>query len=627
MKRKWYLVVSICMAMLLAMSGCGNNTQENAGNAAETAEVAAETTETQEEEATQEGSEEVHLQIFSTSDIHGKYLPYDYALNTESLSGSMAQVRTALEDVKADDNYLLVDVGDSIQANFAHIFLDYENHPFAQAVNLMDYDIWSLGNHEFNFGVNKLEDVMDQIGAEILCGNVYYPNGDRLADNYTIIEKNGVRIGIIGMVTPNITKWDAANLEGYTVTNPVDETKAAIEEIKDQVDVLIAAVHMSEDNEYEVYGSGATDLAEACPELDVILAAHGHKLVEESFVNGVLVTENKNSAQTMIEVNLTLTEDGNGGYTVSDKSSRGITVSEYDPDPEVMTLLEWADEIAKEEANKEIGEFVSDSLAPENEIAEIPQARIQETSLIDLINEVQMYYTDADISATALFIDDANLYKGVIRQCDLAQIYKYENTLYKLEITGSQLKKYMEWTAQFYNTWKPGDLTISFNPDMPGFNYDMFSGISYEINIAKEPGNRIENLCKADGSPVQDDDVFIIAVNNYRANSQLLCYGEVFKEGEELPKLLEMDVCGDIGGMREIIGDYIVNVKGGTLEAPALQNNWKITGNDWDEEKHEEVVELLQSGELTYETLENVEDGKSGSVIAITEDDLAAVKS
>ena len=265
-----------------------------------------------------------------------------------------------------------------------------------------------------------------------------------------------------------------------------------------------------------------------------------------------------------------------------------------------------------------IGKLEGGILAPENEIAEIPTAQIQDTALMDLIQEVQMYYTDADVSAAALFIMDANLHEGDIRKCDTAQVYKYNNALYKLQMTGAQLKKYMKWTESYYNTYKPGDLTISFSEDMRAYNYDMFQGINYKINISNEVGNRIENLTWPDGIPVEDDDTFTIAVNNYRAISQLLTVGEVFQEGDDLPVLLEMDVNGDIGGVRELIGQYISEVKGGTI-TPETDNNWKITGNNWNEEAHEKTVELLKSGKLTIETSA---DGRTPNVKSITEDDI-----
>ena len=229
-----------------------------------------------------------------------------------------------------------------------------------------------------------------------------------------------------------------------------------------------------------------------------------------------------------------------------------------------------------------------------------------------------MYYTGADVSAAALFNMNANLKEGEIRKCDTALVYKYANTLYKLEMTGAQLKKYMEWTASYYNTWKPGDLTISFNPEIRAYQYDMFAGVNYDINVANEPGSRIENLTWPDGKPVKDEDVCTIAVNNYRASSQLLSPGEVFDEGEELPKLLEIDVRGDVGGVRELIGLYINEVKGGVI-TPVVDNNWKIVGNDWDASKHEEAVKLLKEGKLT---IPSSEDGRTPNVAAITEADL-----
>ena len=240
------------------------------------------------------------------------------------------------------------------------------------------------------------------------------------------------------------------------------------------------------------------------------------------------------------------------------------------------------------------------SLLPENEIEEISQARIEETPLIHLINKVQMYYGEADLSATCLFSDHVLIKQGEILKSDLALIYKYENTLYRLRINGAQQRKYLEWNAGYFNTLKEGDLTISFNPDVRSYNYDLFTSIRFETNISKEPGTRIENLAKADGTPVKDDDLFILAVNNYRANTQLLNAGPIFREGEELPELLDVDVHGELGGIREMICDYIQNVSHGILWVPELPGSWKLTGIDWEPTDHEAVVEALKEGSLSF---------------------------
>ncbi len=563
------------------------------------------------------------IQLLATSDLHGKFAPYDYAVNEESTSGSMAQIQTIVNELRTD-NTILVDVGDTIQGNSADLFLEDEVHPMIQAMNYMKYDAWILGNHEFNYGIDTLKHIMEGAKMPVLNGNVYDGEGKLLTENaYTIIEKDGVKIALIGMVTPNITRWDAANLEGYEVTDPVEETKKIIEEIGDQADIFVAAEHMGESNEYEVANSGVVDLANACPELDVILAAHEHKLVEGTEVNGVLIVENQDAGKTLAQVKLTVEEQEDGSFEVTDKTSASYTAADYEADSGFIEELTDADTRAKEDANTVIGTLTGGPLAPESEINGIAQAKLQESPLIDLINEVQMYYTGADVSAAALFNDAANMQDGDIRKCDLSLIYKYANTLYKMEMTGAQLKKYMEWSASYYNTFKDGDLTISFNEEIPGFNYDIFSGVNYEIDISKEPGERIQNLTRPDGTEIAEDDVLIVAVNNYRASSQLTTYGEIYKEGEELPKILEIDVKGDIGGVRELIGDYIVNVKGGALEAPALSGNWKLTGYSWDEELHEKAAQLINEGKLE---LPADESGRNTNVRSITEADLEGIE-
>lgn len=562
-------------------------------------------------------AKEIDIQILATSDLHGKFYPYDYAINEESKSGSLTQIATAVKKYRID-NTIIVDVGDTIQDNYSEMFFKDKIHPMMLAMNEIGYDIWAIGNHEFNYGVENLKNIMKQSTSKVLIGNLYNPDGTSFADSYTIIEKDGVKIGVIGMCTPNITKWDSVNLKDYIVTDPVEETKKIVKDLRDKVDILIATVHMGEENEYDVPNSGANDLANACPELDLIIAAHEHKLVEETYVNNVLIVENKSSGATMSKVNIVVEKD-KFGCKIVDRKAESIKISEYESDKELSKKLSSYNERAKKEANIIIGELVGGNLVPENEIAEIPQAQIEPTSLIDLINEVQMYYTDAQVSSAALFNIDANLEPGKIKKSDTSLIYKYGNTLYKVQMTGKQLKKYMEWSANYYNTYNPKDLTISFNENVRGFNYDMFSGVDYQIDISEKPGNRIKNLkWTKTGKEVKDDEIFVIAVNNYRVNTHLLSYGEIYEEGEDLPKVLEIDVNGKIGGVRELIGDYIKNVKGGKI-TPNNPKNWEIIGNNWDEEKHKKAVQMIRKGKIK---IPSSQDGRTPNVKSITEDDL-----
>ena len=544
------------------------------------------------------------VRIIATSDLHGKFCPWDYALNAESTSGSMAQLATAIAKYRTEDT-ILVDAGDTIQANSAEIFLGSEDvHPMVRAMNALKYDVWVTGNHEYNFGIDTIKKTIGDLNCKALTGNVYDRDGKPIADGYTILEQNGVRIAVIGMVTPNIARWDASNLQGCSVTDPLEETRKIIEKIKGKYDVLVGVFHMGIENEYGLANSGVRDVLTKCPEFDVMVSSHEHTLIPSMDINGVLVVQNKFQAQTMSVIDLTLekgsknvksadTDRKSEGWKLTSKSAESVTVADYEADPAMMELLAKYDARAREDAEEVIGRLEGGSLVPEGTESEnaergssdsnnpengsepIPAALTQDTALIDLINIVQMHYTGAAVSASALSGEGTNLKPGDIRKCDTAQIYKFSNTLYKLHMNGAQLKKYMEWSTGYFKTAEPGDTAVSINEDFPTYNYYMFAGVNYEVNLSREPGSRIENLTWPDGTPVRDEDEFDIAVNNYCANSQLLVPGVIYEDGEQLPVLMEMDVHGEIGGIRELILDYIRNVKGGVIH-PECDQNWKI---------------------------------------------------
>ncbi|PNR92515.1 5'-nucleotidase C-terminal domain-containing protein [Petrotoga sp. 9PWA.NaAc.5.4] len=590
----------------------------------------------------------IELQILATSDLHGRFLPYDYALNQVNDSGSLAQVATIVKELRSKypNNTILIDNGDTIQENLSNIFIEDALHPMVFAMNEMEYDVWVLGNHEFNYGVPTLKKIMRQFIPgdwsydAVLSGNVYNPDGTRLAAPYKIVTTNdGIKVGIIGMVTPNITRWDAANLKDYIVVDPVDEVRVAVAQLKGKVDVIVGAFHLGYDQEYGTYGSGAIDILKASPDLDVVILGHAHQKISETYyyngklyqsingkifdeeenditqevkLNGTLIVEPGNWGRTLSQVVLTLKKEGDK-YTIIDKSSNNFDVKTSSgtvlSDKELERKLQPFHYKALDYANEVIGELKGGDLVPKDEIKGIPQVWIQPTAMIDLINSVQMYYGEQvigkkiDVSGAAPFREDANIKEGPIKRSDISLIYRYDNTLYVLEVTGAQLKRYMEWSVAFYNQFSSGDLTISFNQKIPGYNYDIFKGVSYEIDISKPAGERIVNLRKNDGTPIKDDDVLTLAVNNYRANTQLLNYGPIFKEGEKLPKLLgrteDMPEFSAISGgdMRKLIEKYIIEVKKGVL-TPDFENNWKIIGNEWDEDLHELVKNLANEGKI-----------------------------
>ena len=205
---------------------------------------------------------------------------------------------------------------------------------------------------------------------------------------------------------------------------------------------------------------------------------------------------------------------------------------------------------------------------------------------MDLINTVQLENSGADVSAAALFKGTSDLPKGDINYGNIFDIYKFDNTLYRVSVTGAELKAYMEWSAECYNQWKEGDINISFDPEYPDYLYDMFAGVDYEIDLSQPKGERIKNVMFK-GEPLQDDQTLTLAVNNYRYSSALKTEGLVSgtKEWESS------------NSIRDMIVAYFAEH---SPVAPEADNNWKIVGVDLSEDdpRRAELISYINDGLL-----------------------------
>lgn len=199
---------------------------------------------------------------------------------------------------------------------------------------------------------------------------------------------------------------------------------------------------------------------------------------------------------------------------------------------------------------------------------------------------MQRINSDADVTACALFKDTSDLPEGDINYGNIFDIYKYDNTLYTLDVTGAELKSYMEWSAKCYNQWKPGDINISFDPEYPGYLYDMFAGVEYEINLSKPKGERIENVM-FHGEPLADDQVLKLAVNNYRYSSGIKAQN--LAEGKR-----DWESSNSI---RDMIVEYFAE---NSPVEPVLDNNWRITGVDLsiNDPRRAEIIDYINEGLL-----------------------------
>lgn len=571
-------------------------------------------------------SEDVTITILQSSDVHGRFMPWDYSADEANIKGSMTQIASIVKDVRSKNpNVILVDAGDAIQDNSVETFNKDAEQPMVTAMNYLNYDVWAMGNHEFNFGLDTLKNVTNQFKTgQAIVGNLYNEDGTRFMPAYSIVERSGIKIGVIGMTTPLIEKFEAGtdHLKGVHTTDPVEETKKVVKELEGKVDVMVGLIHMGEDNENEITNTGVTDLANAVPELSVIFAGHMHKQIDGKLINGVLVTEPSKYGERLSKVDLTFKKE-NDKYLLKDKKSNVIDVSKYKSDKELEDKLQPFHNALRDEANKVIGELKVMPLVPDEQIKGIPEIQIAPTALTTFFNEVQLYYSKADAVAIGIENEKAKLNIGPIKKKDIAFNYRYtggETTVY--EVTGKDLKDYMEWSAAYFNQLKEGDITPSFNPTRRNSKYstnDIFGGINYNIDLSKPAGNRIVNLTYRDGKEIKDSDTLKLGLNSYRMD-QLLSKGGALEGRSNIKKLWSSkDEYGeDAGTIRNRSIDYIMNVKGGLLDGHVAEN-WSLLGIDKLSKEYDLVTKLVQKGILSVPTSE---DGKYTNVASININDI-----
>lgn len=569
-----------------------------------------------------DNSSEKTITILGTSDMHGRIYPWEYATASEKPETGFAKIQTLVKQEKAvNPNSVLIDIGDTTQDNMSELFNGRDLHPMVEVMNHMGYDTWTLGNHEFNFGMEFLNKNIAGFKGKVLAANIYKADGTRFVNPYEIIEKDGVKIAIVGLITPHIPRWEAStpdHFAGLTFTDPVEEAKKVVKELEGKYDVLVGAFHLGDTTEYDAT-DGAMLIAEACPEFEVIFCGHKHAKFDNIVsTNGVKLIETGSYGAALGKADIKLEKSGNS-WTVKEVTTKNLGTKEVAADKELLDKFAYVDQVSKAEADKVVGEVTEDFIknvdyiTGEDKVTTMPTAQLQDTAVVDLINEVQMFYTGAEISSAALFKNDSNLKKGSFQKKNVAFIYMYDNTLMGVNITGANLKAYMEWSASYYNTFKDGDLTVSFNPNVRGYNYDVFSGVTYKVDISKPAGSRIVDLMFK-GQPIEDGKTYKLAVNNYRFGT-LLSNGWIKAEDKYYDSYA---IYQDAGRVRDLIVKYVQENKGGKL-SPTVDNNWSLIGTNFDYPQRDKILSKVKSGEIKIPASE---DGRTLNVKALNVFDL-----
>jgi 2',3'-cyclic-nucleotide 2'-phosphodiesterase/3'-nucleotidase/5'-nucleotidase len=559
------------------------------------------------------------LTILGTSDVHGQIWNWSYEDDQPTPVG-LSQINTVVKNERAKNpqGTLLIDNGDMTQGT---ILMDdlYNNEPYFSsnpnpmitAMNTMKYDAMVLGNHEFNFGLDLIKKIQTEANFPILSANIYNKaDGNRFVNGTTTkqvdIDGDGtpdLTVGIIGLTTPHIPNWDGPKVASLNFLPLKEEAEKAVNELKDQADIIVTAIHAGREDADPA--ASANQVIANVAGIDAYILGHDHAsfATKAAAPNGkmVPVAGPKDTGTELVKINLSI-ERNAGKWQVTTGEAAIVSTKAVAADEEVKAVTKTYHDATRTFITTTLGKAAGDFL-PKETIKGIPEAQLQPTAMISLINNVQKEATGAQISAAALFKADSQLEAGALSYANVFDIYKYPNTLVSVPIDGENLLKYMENQAAYYNQPKQDDLTISFNPAIRVYNYDMFSGINYKIDISKPVGQRIVDA-KIDGKALEPTATYTLAINNYRYNglaAQGITVGEPIYSSDPIT-------------LRKLIADYIAK-KGTIVPADELEANWSVVGYHFDPKWRAAAERLVNDGILQ---IESAADGRTPNVKPIT---------
>jgi len=475
-------------------------------------------------------AEETRITLLATTDLHGNMLPYDYFTARPAARG-LAKIATLIEAARAESpNTLLVDCGDTIQGTPLEAVYQHAvespiaggHDPMMLAMNAIGYDAMVVGNHEFNFGLKNLAKARFEARFPWISANIRVAPGASVQAfaPYFLKTIGGVKLAVVGVTTPLIPDWDAEeHYRGYQFEGGVDAVRRAVAEVRERErpDIVIVAAHAGLDRNPAKESSATGDshenmiyqIATDVKGIDAIVFGHTHDQVASLRIGDVLLMQPKNWGISLGRMDFVL-ENRKEGWKIVSKSSRLIPVTaETAADPKVSEIAKPYHEQAEIYLNNRVAE------SPASLDARL--ARVEDTAIIDAVQQVQLFYSKADVSFASSFNARASIPKGPVTVRQIAALYVYENQLYTIEGTGKMVREALENAARYFKSCSE-DCTQGplINSEVIGYNYDMAEGVDYDIDLTQPPGNRIRNL-RWHGKPLADTQPLRIAVNNYRA--------------------------------------------------------------------------------------------------------------
>lgn len=539
--------------------------------------------------ASQDG--EVTLKLIETSDVHGCYFPYDFIRN-KPMKGSLARVSSYVKEQREKyENVILMDNGDILQGQPVAYYYNYmdtiSEHVCAAMLNYMKYDVGTMGNHDVETGHAVYDRWVRQCNFPVLGANIVdNKTGKPYLPPYQVIEKEGVKIAILGMITPAIPSWLPEQLwSGLHFEDMEDCARKWVKIIreKENPDVLVGLFHAGpEGNKLDnVVENGSGNVAKSVPGFDVVFMGHDHTRRYEKVVNvegdSVLLIDPANMSKVVSEVTFTIKKQ-DGKVVFKQVEGKLVNMDGYAPDADFLNIFSGAYETTMDFVSRNIGRI-------EHTISS-KEAFFGPSAFVDLIHQLQLDITGADISFCAPLSAYAEIKKGDICVSDMFNLYKYENLLYTMKLTGKEIKDFLEmsyalWTNQMQS---PDDHLMLLNEEdngfgrfkNPSFNFDSAAGIIYTVDVTKPQGEKIRIERMANGEPFDLNKTYRVAVNSYRGNGG----GDLLTKGAGIPRteLAKRIVYSTDKDLRYYLMKRIEEVK---VLDPKPLNQWKFIPEEW----------------------------------------------
>lgn len=554
--------------------------------------------------------EQKHIKIIFTTDVHGNYFPYDFRHERWG-KGSLQRVHAlvAKECQENPGNTILIDGGDMLQGEPTAYYFNYisknKRHKVADICNYIGYDVAVIGNHDIEAGHAIFDKYVSDCNFPILGANVIDEEyNEPYFEPYKVFHRQGLKIAVIGFLTPAIPHWIPKEIwKGMRFDDIKESAEKWVKIVKEEVDpdFIIGLLHSGMDEGIITpdYRENATrQMAEAVDGFDLILYGHDHssnmeEITTKSGKNVLCVNPGcyaYNAAVVDIDFNI-----GKTGKVLSHDINCTLNY--------IGTLhnLHGADfkrhfthsfNEVKHFATEKIGTFLSR--------VDVTDAYFGSSAYIDLIQSLQLKVSEADLSFTAPLFFNAAIEAGDIKVSNLFDLYRFEDHLYTLILTGQEIKNYLEMSyASWTNQMKSIDDALLLigpmksNPERLGFknfifNFDSAAGIIYEVDVRRPEGNKVRIISQANGAPFRMNELYTVAMTAYRANGG----GELLTKGAKLTKE-EIDsriIAVSEHDIRYYLLQYIKEL--GTIN-PQAHGHWKFVPEDWVAAASERERELL----------------------------------